>query len=131
MPDSAGLAFFSMSRITDRNPYAYRALDQREIRLLTIYAGGEEETVETTLHHAHLDGDLEYEALSYTWSKCIAKDAPDLDPESAVEVAAYPTNQSKTSFIGKPEVSKIKWKDFARHELSYLYYEVGGLRGEF
>ncbi|RDI88464.1 hypothetical protein Vi05172_g1473 [Venturia inaequalis] len=128
MPDSAGLAFFSMSRITDRNPYAYRALDQREIRLLTIHAGGEEETVETTLHHAHLDGDLEYEALSYTWSKCIAKDAPDLDPESAVEVAVYPTNQSKTSFVGKPEVSKIKWKDFARHELSYLYYEVGGLR---
>lgn len=120
-----------MSRSIDQDSYAYRPLCKRDIRLLTIHAGSENKVVETTLHHAHLDSSEQYEALSYTWSKCIAKDAPDVDPESVVEVAVYPTNRSKTSFIGKPEVTKVKWKDLARHEHSYLYYEVGGLRGDF
>lgn len=120
-----------MSRIIDQDPYAYRALCQREIRLLTIHAGGEDEVIETSLHHAHLDSNVDYEALSYVWSKCIAKDTPNVDPELEVEVAVYAANQSKTSFIGNPEVSKVKWKDLAHHEHSYLYYEVGGPRGRF
>lgn len=107
--------------------YPYHSLGNREIRLLTIHAGAKDDAIATSLHHASLADELEYEALSYTWSKCIAKDTPDVDPETVIEVALHVAIRSKP-IIGKPKVLKIKWKDLPHHEHSYLYYMTGGLR---
>lgn len=49
--------------------YQYQSLDQKkaEIRLLTLHAGPWDGEIKCTLHHASLETNLEYQALSYTW----------------------------------------------------------------
>jgi hypothetical protein len=110
--------------------YPYEPLKEREIRLLKIHAGTADDAIDTSLYHSSLNDGANYEALSYTWSKCIAKDAPDVDAETEIEIGLLNTNRQPNSVIGKPKVSKIKWKDLPHHEHSYLYYMMGGLRGD-
>jgi hypothetical protein len=108
----------------------YHPLSSQEIRLLTIHAGAQEDHIRTSLHHASFTEALDYEALSYTWSRSIAKDPPVVDPETLIEVGIVAINRANPTNV-MPKVERVKWKDLPRHEHSYTYYMIGGPRGNY
>lgn len=107
--------------------YSFQPLGEKEIRLLTLHAGETDDPIKTILSHTSFNEDLNYEALSYVWGKSIAKEPAVTDPEVEVQLALQWITKDKP-FNGRPKVEKVKWKDFPRHEHSYMYYQQGGPR---
>ena len=108
----------------------YEALGKEDFRLLTIQPSESQDEILVDLCQASLEEEVEYEALSYCWQKCLNINPPETDPETEVEIAFQLDDRTKPNLplkpFGKPQ--KIKWGDLRNHEHSWMYYQRGGLR---